>query len=95
VTTATGTFTLTVIRDVSEACRLADLARAAAAAEQAHPGQEFLDSIITSLYNAGLSLQAAADLPRDPASKSIADALGHLDDAICQIRDNAFTTPAR
>ncbi len=44
VTTATGTFTLTVIRDVTEARRLADLidlARAAVAAEQAHDGRRF------------------------------------------------------
>lgn len=95
VTTATGTFTLTVIRDITEACRLADLARVAVAARQAHPGQELPGSIITSLYNAGLSLQAAADLSRDLASKNIEDALRHLDDAIRRIRDNAFTTPAR
>jgi len=95
VTTATGTFTLTVIRDITEACRLADLARAAVAARQAHLSQERLESTITSLYNAGLSLQAAADLSHDPASKSIADAVRHLDDAIRRIRDNAFTTPAR
>ena len=98
VTTAAGTFTLTVIRDITEACRLADLtdlARAAAAAKQAHPGQELLDSIVTSLYSAGLSLQAAEDLSHAPASNSIAGALRDLDDAIRQIRDNAFTAPAR
>jgi anti-anti-sigma factor len=93
VTTATGTFTLTVIRDITEACRLADLARAAAAAKKAHLGREFPDSIITSLYDAGLSLQAAADLSHDPASKTIAEALRHLGDAIRQIRDNAFPPP--
>ena len=95
VTTATGSFTLTVIRDVSEARRLADLAdlaRAAAAARQAHDGQELLNSVTTSLYHLGLSLQAAADLPHDAASKGIAEALRHLDDTIRQIRDTAFTT---
>ena len=95
VTTATGTFTLTVIRDVTKARRLAnlaDLARAAAAAQQAHCGQELLDSITTSLYNVGLSLQAAADLPHDEVGKGIAEALQHLDDTIREIRDNAFTT---
>jgi PAS domain S-box-containing protein len=45
VTTATGAFTLTVIRDITEACRLADLARAAVPAQQAHLGQELPDSI--------------------------------------------------
>ena len=95
VATATGTLTLTVIRDVTEARRLADLAdlaRAAVAARQARRGQELLDSITTSLYDVGLSLQAAADLPHDAASKGIAEALRNLDDTIRQIRDNAFTT---
>ena len=95
VATATGTFTLTVIRDVTQARKLADLAdlaRAAAAARQAHGSQELLDSVTTSLYHVGLSLQAAADLPHDAASKGIAEALRHLDDTIREIRDNAFTT---
>ena len=95
VATATGTFALTVIRDVTEARRLADLAdlaRAAAAAQQARDGQELLDAITTSLYHVGLSLQAAADLPHDAASKGIAQALQHLDGTIREIRDTTFTT---
>ncbi len=95
VATATGTLTLTVIRDVTEARRLADLAdlaRAAVAARQARLGQDLLDSITASLYDVGLSLQAAADLPHDAASKGIAGAIRHLDDTIRQIRDTAFTT---
>jgi len=95
VVTATGSFTLTVIRDVTQARRLADLAdlvRAAATARQAHDGQELLGSITTSLYHVGLSLQAAADLPHDAASNGIAEALQHLDDTIRQIRGTAFTT---
>jgi anti-anti-sigma factor len=95
VTTATGAFTLTVIRDITEARRLADLAdlaRVAIAARQARIGQELLNSVTTSLYHVGLSLQAAADLPHDAASKSIAEAIRNLDDTIRQIRGNAFTT---
>ena len=95
VATVTGTLTLTVIRDVTKARRLtdlADLARAAVAAQQAHRGQELLDSITTSLCNVGLSLQDAADLPYGEVGKDIAEALGHLDDTIREIRDNAFTT---
>ena len=95
VATATGILTLTVIRDVTKARRLADLAdlaRAEVAAQQAHDGQELLDSITTSLYSAGLSLQAAADLAHDEVGKGIAQALQHLDDTIRKIRDNAFTT---
>ena len=96
--TAAGTFTLAVIRDVTQARKLADLAdlaRAAAAARQAHDGQELLDSVIASLYHVGLSRQAAADLPGGAASQGIAEALQHLDDTIRQIRDTAFTTCGR
>ena len=95
VTTATGTFTLTVIRDVTKARRLAgltDLAQAAVAARREHRGQELLNSVTTSLYDVGLSLQAAADLPHDMVSQAIAETLQHLDDTIRQIRDFAFTT---
>lgn len=55
-------------------------------------GRELLDSITTSLYGVGLSLQAAADLPHDTAGQGIAEAVRHLDDTIRQIRDSAFTT---
>jgi PAS domain S-box-containing protein len=95
VTTAAGTFTVTVIRDVTGARRLADLARAAVAARRAHPGQELLHSVTTSLYQVGLSLQATADQPHDAAGKAIAEALRHLDETIRHIRDTTFTTRQR
>ena len=94
VPTATGRFTLAVIRDVTETRRrddLADLARAAVA-EQAHRGQELLDRIASSLFHVGVSLQAAIDLPSDVAKQRIAEALWHLDDTIREIRDHVFTT---
>ena len=47
---------------------------------------------LEEMYDVGLSLQAAADLPHDAASKGIAEAVRHLDDTIRHIRDNAFTT---
>ncbi len=96
VATAAGTFALIVIRDVTEARRLEDLAglAAAAAAEQVRGGQQLLDTIVTGLFGAGLSLQAAMDLPPDAARQRIAGALSHLDDTIRQIRDTAFTTEA-
>jgi anti-anti-sigma factor len=95
VRTAVGHFALTVIRDVTEAPRfedLAELARAAVAAEQAPCGRVLLDTIITSLFHAGLSLQAAMDLPADAARQRITEALVHLDDTIREIRDAAFAT---
>ena len=93
VPTATGHFTLAVIRDVTETRRrddLADLARAVVA-EQAHRGQELLDRVTTSLYHVGLSLQGAINLPADVARERIAEALQRLDDTIREIRDHAFT----
>ncbi len=102
VMAATGRFTLTVIRDVSDAQRLevlADLARAAAAAQQAQAaaaqqaqrGQELLDTIVTGLFQVGLGLQAASNLPADAARQRIAAASRHLDEIIRQIRDTALT----
>jgi anti-anti-sigma factor len=94
VPTATGHLTLAVIRDVTEARRhdLADLARAAVAAEYAHSGQELLNRITTSLFHVGLSLQTAIDVPVDVARQRIGEALQRLDDTILEIRDNVFTT---
>ena len=94
VTTAAGQFALTVIRDVTETRRageLADLAAAAVAAEQAHRGQELLDTTITSLSHVRLSLQAAIDLPAELTRQRITEALGHLDDTIREILSTAFT----
>ena len=93
VATAAGQFALTVIRDITEAQgleNLAGLATAAVAAEQARRGQHLLDTVITGLFGAGLSLQAAMDLSPDAARHSIAAALGHLDDIIRVVRDTAF-----
>jgi anti-anti-sigma factor len=95
VPTATGHLTLAVIRDVTEARRredLTDLARAAAAAEQAHRGRDLLDKAVNGLFHVGLSLQEAADMPHDVARSRIADALQRLDDVIREIRDHLFAT---
>jgi anti-anti-sigma factor len=97
VTTAAGHFAVIVIRDITEtrlAGELADLAAAAVAAEQAHRSQELLDTTITRLSHVGLSLQAAIDLPAELIRQRIAEALGHLDDTIREIRD-AVARPAR
>ena len=102
VTTAAGHFAFAVIRDVAAARHLEDLidlTRSAVTAEQAHRGPELLDAIITRLFQLGLSLQAAIDLPADMVGQRIEEALGHLDKTICEIRDTAFTisdqTPPR
>lgn len=92
VPTATGHFILAVIRDATETRRredLADLARAAVAG-QTHRDQELLDRVVHGLFQVGLSLQAAADLPSEVARERITEALRQLDDTIHEIRDHVF-----
>ena len=93
VAAAAGQFTLVAVRGITGTGRLDDLAglaRDAAAAQREH--LRLLDTVITGLFHAGLSLQTAADLPADAARQRIDDALGDLDDIICQIRNAAFTS---
>jgi anti-anti-sigma factor len=86
VKTVTGCFSLAVVRDMTEGCGIADVD----AAHRTPRGQELLDSVITRLYRVGVSLQAAADLPRGPARPHIEEALRTLDVTIAQIRDGTF-----
>jgi anti-anti-sigma factor len=93
VLTATGHLTLAVVRDVTGTQQredLLDLARAAVAAEQAHQAEELLDRVVGNLFDVGVSLQAASDLPHHLARRRIVDALRHLDDTIHEIRDHLF-----
>ena len=94
VLTATGRFILAVIRDITEdqpRADLADLARAAAAADDARRGRELLSQVVDGLFRVGLSLQAATELPHEAAVQQIADALRTLDDTIREIHDHVFT----
>jgi PAS domain S-box-containing protein len=86
VQTATGRFSLAVVRDMTAGRSLADVD----AARQVHRSQEFPDAIITRLHQVGVSLQTAADLHGDAARPYINDALRTLDDTISQIRDGTF-----
>jgi anti-anti-sigma factor len=87
VQTAAGRFSLAVVRDMTAVRSLADVDAAAAAARHLQRSQELLDTIITRLYQVGVSLQAAADLARDTAGPHIEEALRTLDDIINKIRD--------
>ena len=95
VATPASQFALTVIRDVTAARNLENLAALAAAvtAEQARRSLQLLDTVVTSLFAVGLGLHAAMDLPAEASKQHIAGALSRLDDTICEIRDTAFTTP--
>ena len=92
VPTATGHLILAVIRDSTQPRRrrdLADLARAAVA-EQTRRSRELLDAVVQSLFEVGVSLQAAEELPGDEARDLIAAALARLDDVIHEIRSHEF-----
>jgi anti-anti-sigma factor len=97
VPTATGHFVLAVIRDAAQDRRredLADLARAAVA-EHTRRDQELLDRVVHGLFQVGLSMQAAIDMPSEVARERITEALRQLDDTIHEIRDYAFGATAR
>jgi PAS domain S-box-containing protein len=93
VPTATEHYVLAVIRDATEARQrddLADLARGVAVG-QPQPARELLDRVVQHLFQVGLSLQAAADLPGETARERLGEAMDRLDEVIHEIRDYAFT----
>jgi PAS domain-containing protein len=81
--TAAGRFSLMVVRDATRA-------RGLTAAPRASHDLELLDTVITALYRAGLSLQGIAGLPGGEARQHIEAALRVLDDTIGEIRGAAF-----
>jgi len=90
--TASENFVLAVIRDATQPQRrndLADLARDAAADQVT---SDLLDRVVRHLFQVGLSLQTAADLPGDVVRERLSDALNQLDDVIHEIRDYAFNS---
>ena len=87
VTATSGPLTLAVIRDVTGTARLDDLAslaRDASAARQEH--LQLLNTVVSGLFDAGLSLRAAAGLTADGAGQPMVAVVGKLDDIIRQIR---------
>ena len=82
VPTATGRFTLAVVRDITADRRLAG--------QQAQPIGKLLDRIVSVLCQVGVGLQTAVELPRDTGTQRIEEALGTLNDLIGEIRDTAF-----
>ena len=98
VPTATGHFTLAVVRDAVRASHgedLAELAHITAASWQEDRTQELLDRVTGSLHHVGLSLHSAADQPREIARARIGEALRRLDETIREIRSHALNHQAR
>ena len=93
VPTATERYVLAVIRDAAEARQRDDLAGLArgVAAGQPRQAKELLDRVVQHLFQVGLSLQAAADLPGETARERLGEAMDRLDEVIHEIRDYAFT----
>ena len=91
VHTATGRFTLAVVRDVTATRRREDFAALAAAAV-ATRDIAFLDDITGKLHQVSLSLHSAAQLDEIASNQRIAEALSRLDDTIGEIRYAAFTS---
>ena len=60
-------------------------------AEQARRSLELFDTVITSIFDVGLNLQVAMDLPADAAREHIEAAVVSLDETIREVRDTAFT----
>jgi anti-anti-sigma factor len=96
VPTASETFILAVIRDVTVPERRNDLLDLAqeAVAQQPQVTTDLLDRVVHRLFQVGLSLQTASGLPGDVARKRLAEALDQLDDTIEEIRNYAFGHPA-
>jgi hypothetical protein len=59
-------------------------------AEQARPSLELFDTVITGVFQAGLSLQVAMEFPAEAAREHIAAAVVSLDETIREVRDTAF-----
>jgi anti-anti-sigma factor len=96
VPTTTEKFVLAVIRDATQARWRDDLANLArgAVADQWRGTKDLLDRVTQRLFQVGLSLQAAADLPADVARERLSTALDQLDNVIHEIRDYAFSSGA-
>jgi anti-anti-sigma factor len=60
----------------------------AAAAERARRAEDLLDWAVSSIMTVSMSLQAAADLPRDLAAPRITAAMRRLNDVVREIRQH-------
>lgn len=95
VPSRTGRFTLAVIRDATktaqreEPAAISDQDPAALPARQQHL-EELLNKITSSIFEVGIVLSTAADMPADGLNHRIDEAVRLLDDVVCEIYDAAF-----
>jgi anti-anti-sigma factor len=94
VPTATENYILAVIRAATATRRRDDLAELArgAAADPPPQAKDLLDRVVRRLFQVGLSLQTAADLPGETVRQRIGEALNQLDEVIYDIRSYALTS---
>jgi anti-anti-sigma factor len=57
--------------------------------------EELLHVVVASIFDVGVILQAAIDLPADVTAQRITEALRRLDDAIRDVHDHVFAEPAQ
>ena len=62
----------------------------AAAAQRADRAEDLLEWAVSSIFNVGMSLQAAVDLPGNLTKQRITEALGRLDDVVREIRHHVL-----
>jgi len=65
------------------------------AADQADRAEQLLDWVVTSIFDIGVTLEAASDLPPDAAGMRITEALRRLDDVVQQVRRHVFAQRAQ
>jgi anti-anti-sigma factor len=62
----------------------------AAAAQRADRAEDLLEWAVSSIFNVGMSLQAAVDLPGNLTKQRITEALGRLDHVVREIRHHVL-----
>jgi PAS domain S-box-containing protein len=92
VASEVGELTVAVFRDVTQARPQEDPASVKGAADCEPMAAEFPGSVVSKLFEVGLALQAAAELPAHLVRQRVLDAAARLDETIAEIREFVFRT---
>lgn len=93
--TTSGRYTIASIRDVTETRKLEEAARVAAVlADQERVAFELHDKVIGVLFQVGLSLESALNMPSATVRQRILGAVAQLDETIREIRSTVFARSA-